>query len=632
MAKEVFHLNKKLDHVAFIMTYLISMGLPSQVSFSIMEDVRHGKKLKKEYSDLMRAHNVPQYYLDSCNKIHYLFPRAHATAYVMMAVRVGYFKVYFPLEYYAVFFSVRSDDWDIKAMIGGEEPIIARLEEFKRRSMNRDNPLTPKEENINKTLQIALEMVERGYKFENIDLYRSSATAFVVDHEHNSLIPPFGVLDGLGSAAGESIVEARKAGPFLSKEDLLKRAAKLNGTNLKDLSDLGVLDGLGETNQMSLFEFMDLPEEQITLVNELAKVNSNIVVVLSCGSPVELPFLSKIRGLFLIYLGGEGASEGLFRLLVGKQSPSGHLAETWPLHYYDVPNREFYPGRNRQALYKEGLFVGYRFYGSCEKEVAFPFGFGLTYSSFKYGLLDLSSPSVKDSSPFVVSLSVENVSEVAGKCVIELYVHPIGSHLVRPFRELKAFKKIFLKPHEKQEVAFDLDWSIFSHYDVKSHSFAVEPLTYRIEIGESSLDIRSSRTIEVSSSYKVENQRSSLPDYYFVSGRGMDVPQIEFEALLGHSVPTLSNPKVRPFGMNSTLSDIDGTLIGKIAKKLIVKSLTKNAKSEAEKNMTLEGSLSSPFRAGTMAGVKENYLAAVVDLANRKPFKAIHHLLFGVKR
>jgi len=239
-----------------IMTYLISMGLPSQVSFSIMEDVRHGKKLKKEYSDLMRAHNVPQYYLDSCNKIHYLFPRAHATAYVMMAVRVGYFKVYFPLEYYAVFFSVRSDDWDIKAMIGGEEPIIARLEEFKRRSMNRDNPLTPKEENINKTLQIALEMVERGYKFENIDLYRSSATAFVVDHEHNSLIPPFGVLDGLGSAAGESIVEARKAGPFLSKEDLLKRAAKLNGTNLKDLSDLGVLDGLGETNQMSLFEFM----------------------------------------------------------------------------------------------------------------------------------------------------------------------------------------------------------------------------------------------------------------------------------------------------------------------------------------------------------------------------------------
>jgi DNA polymerase-3 subunit alpha (Gram-positive type) len=101
------------------MTYLISMGLPSQVSFQIMEDVRHGKKLKPDYEALMQAHNVPQYYLDSCNKIHYLFPRAHATAYVMMAVRVGYFKVYYPLEFYAVFFSVRSDDWDIKTMVEG---------------------------------------------------------------------------------------------------------------------------------------------------------------------------------------------------------------------------------------------------------------------------------------------------------------------------------------------------------------------------------------------------------------------------------------------------------------------------------------------------------------------------------
>ena len=239
-----------------IMTYLIGMGLPSQVSFQIMEDVRHGKKLKKDYEALMRAHNVPDYYIGSCNKIHYLFPRAHATAYVMMAVRVGYFKVYHPLEYYAVFFSVRSDDWDIKTMVEGYDSIVAKLDEYKRRGLNRDNPLTPKEENIEKTLQIALEMVERGYKFENIDLYRSDATEFVVDHEHNALIPPFHVVDGLGDAAAESIVEARKAGKFLSKEDLLKRATKLNGTNLNDLSDLHVLDGLGETNQMSLFEFL----------------------------------------------------------------------------------------------------------------------------------------------------------------------------------------------------------------------------------------------------------------------------------------------------------------------------------------------------------------------------------------
>lgn len=429
--------------------------------------------------------------------------------------------------------------------------------------------------------------------------------------------------------SGEEIKYAPGYSLEEKKDGLLLEAVDLASKSRGVLLFLG-LPSSKESEGYDRFN-MDLPEEQITLVNELAKVNSNIVVVLSCGSPVELPFLSKIRGLFLIYLGGEGASEGLFRLLTGKQSPSGHLAETWPLHYYDVPNRDFYPGKNRQALYKDGLFVGYRYYESCEKEVAFPFGFGLSYCSFKFGLVSLSSLNVKDSSPFVASLSVENVSDVAGKCVVQLYIHPIGSHLVRPLRELKAFKKISLKPHEKQEVEFDLDRSIFSHYDTKSHAFAVEPLTYRIEIGESSLDIRSSQAIEVSSSYNVDSQRATLPDYYFVSGRGMDVPQKEFETLLGHPVHVISNPKVRPYGMNSTLGDIDGTLIGKIAKKLIVKSLTKNARSEAERNMTLEGSLSSPFRAGTMAGVKENYLAAVVDLANRKPFQAIYHLLFGGK-
>jgi len=390
--------------------------------------------------------------------------------------------------------------------------------------------------------------------------------------------------------------------------------------------------GLPSSKESEGYDRLDmaLPEDQLSLIDGLSKVNRNIVVVLSCGSPVELPFASKARAILLTYLGGEGAAEGAYRLLLGKQSPSGRLAETWPFHYYDVPNREFYPGRNRQALYKDGLFVGYRFYESCQKEVAFPFGFGLSYASFRYGRLTLSQASIKNA-PFTASLTVENLSEIPSKTVVQLYVHPMGSHLARPLRELKAFKKIALKPHEKQEVVFDLDESIFSHYDVKTHGFVVEPLTYRIEVGESSLDIRSSSSIDVDSDFRVESERSTLPDYYFISGRGMDVDIKEFATLLGHPIPILLNPKKRPFTMNSTLGDIDGTLIGKIAKRLIVKSLTKNARNEAEKNMTLEGALSSPFRAGAMAGVKEKYLASMVDLANGNPFKAIHHLLFGIK-
>ena len=241
-----------------IMTYLISKGIPSGVAFKIMEDVRHGYgpkgKLKQEYIDLMAAKGVPPYYIDSCKKIAYLFPRAHATAYVMMACRVGYFKIYYPLEFYAVYFSVRSDDWDIKTMIAGENAIINKLEEFKRRSLNRDHPLDNKEKNIESTLFIALEMVQRGYQFVNIDLYRSDATMFVCDHERKALIPPFKVIDGLGDAASSTVIEARKEGKFLSKEDLLRRT-KLSKTHVETLTKMGVLDGLGETNQMSLFEF-----------------------------------------------------------------------------------------------------------------------------------------------------------------------------------------------------------------------------------------------------------------------------------------------------------------------------------------------------------------------------------------
>jgi DNA polymerase-3 subunit alpha (Gram-positive type) len=237
-----------------IMTYLISKGITPSVAFAIMEDVRHGYGVKEEYEKVMLANNVPQYYIDSCNKIEYMFPKGHATAYVMMAIRVGYFKVYYPLEFYAVFFSVRSDQWDIESMIKGETAIIAKYEELRAKSRSKFEKLSPKEEEIIKTLTVAIEMVQRGYKFENINLYKSDATKFVVNHENKSLIPPFIVLDGLGENAAKSVVEARSEGEFLSKEDLLRRT-KLNGTNVKDLTSLGVLDGLSENDQLSLFDF-----------------------------------------------------------------------------------------------------------------------------------------------------------------------------------------------------------------------------------------------------------------------------------------------------------------------------------------------------------------------------------------
>ena len=237
-----------------IMTYLMSKGVASNISFKVMEDVRKGKKVKPEYEKVMRANNVPDWYIDSCNKIKYMFPKAHAVAYVTMAVRVGYFKLYHPLVFYAVWFTARCKAFDIKAMLSGKEGIIARYNELNVKKQNRLEKLSPKETEIMKMLTIAIEMAERGYKFSNLDLYKSEASRFIVDEETQTIIPPFIVIDGLGENAANSVIEARKDGRFSSKEDLLKRT-KLNGTNIDDLSDLGVLNGLGESDQMSLFEF-----------------------------------------------------------------------------------------------------------------------------------------------------------------------------------------------------------------------------------------------------------------------------------------------------------------------------------------------------------------------------------------
>ena len=237
-----------------IMTYLMSKDIESSTAFNIMETVRKKDKyLNETQIDVMKAHGVPQFYIDSCNKIEYMFPKGHACAYCIMAVRVGYFKVYHPLEFYATFFTVRSEQFEIATMVAGEAAIIKRLDELKLKGRGKEK-LSTKEEGIQKTLQIALEMYERGIKFSNIDLYKSDSTKFVVDHESNSIIPPFRALDGLGENNAISVIEERKISPFTSIDNLLKRT-KLSQTNVGDLKSLHVLDDLPNDDQISLFDF-----------------------------------------------------------------------------------------------------------------------------------------------------------------------------------------------------------------------------------------------------------------------------------------------------------------------------------------------------------------------------------------
>lgn len=229
-----------------IMVYLMHKGLEPSLAFKIMESVRKGKGLTDEWIEEMKKNNVPAWYIDSCLKIKYMFPKAHATAYVLMAIRIAYFKVHHPIWFYATYFSVRADDVDIDVMRRGSSAIRAKIDEIEAKGLD----ASPKEKGLHTVLEIALEMCERGFSFKSIDLYRSSATEFLV--EEDSLLAPFNALAGVGTNAAINIVKAREDGEFLSKEDLQKRA-KLSKTVVELLEKHGCLEGLPEANQLSLF-------------------------------------------------------------------------------------------------------------------------------------------------------------------------------------------------------------------------------------------------------------------------------------------------------------------------------------------------------------------------------------------
>lgn len=232
-------------------------GLDYSDTFQIMETVRKGnfckpgfEEKRAKYTALMKEHGVPDYYIQSCEKIKYLFPRGHAVAYVMMAVRCAYFKVHEPLSYYATYFSLRCDAYDIETMVQGLEACYRKLQEIKEKRMHRT--ASTKEEALVNAYEQTIEMYDRGYEFENIDVNRSESTRFVIDHEKNKIIPSLSTIDGIGAALGDQIVEARKQHPFTSVDDLRQRG-HVGEKAIETLRRHHALDGLPESEQLTLF-------------------------------------------------------------------------------------------------------------------------------------------------------------------------------------------------------------------------------------------------------------------------------------------------------------------------------------------------------------------------------------------
>lgn len=244
---------------------------------------------------------------------------------------------------------------------------------------------------------------------------------------------------------------------------------------------------------------MRMPDCQNALIEAVAEVQPNTVVVLHNGAPVEMPWIDEVKAVLEAYLGGQAVGGATVNVLYGAVNPSGRLAETFPLRVQDTPCYLNYGGEHDKSVYSEGVFVGYRYYTSKDMEVLFPFGHGLSYTEFSYSGFTVSSERIKESETLAVSVDVTNTGSRAGKEVVQLYVAPKGGTIIRPVRELRAFEKIALAPGETKTVTFTLDKRAYAYWSTETHDWHVESGEYEIQIGKNAQEIGLSHSVYVNS-------------------------------------------------------------------------------------------------------------------------------------
>ena len=334
---------------------------------------------------------------------------------------------------------------------------------------------------------------------------------------------------------------------------------------------------------------MRLPESHVALLKKVAGVNPNVVVLLSSGSAVEMPWLVDAKALLMLYLGGEAGAEAAADLLFGDVNPSGRLAESFPLRLEDTPSFAYFPGGEKTVEYRESVYVGYRYYDKAGVDVLFPFGYGLSYTSFAYGGLTL----VQKEDHVEVSLTVKNTGNVAGAEVVQIYVSQKSPSVFKPIRELKGFRKVYLQPGEARTIALNLDRRAFSYYDVDEKAWVVEAGDYTVAAAASSRDIRCEVSLTMEAYVEHAGQQleragqvrqperagqlghgdhakhaahhakaKSQPASYLKPSSPFEIPDEDFEALYGRPLPPSSRKPGEPFTMNSTLSEIATTRTG----------------------------------------------------------------------
>ena len=302
--------------------------------------------------------------------------------------------------------------------------------------------------------------------------------------------------------AVKDVAQVTYAQGYDVKEDVIDRVMLDQAVEVAKEADVAVIfAGLPDAFESEGYDrsHMRMPDCQNTLISEIAKVQENVVVVLHNGSPVEMPWADQVKGILEAYLGGQAVGQAEVDILFGKVNPSGKLAETIPYKLSDNPSYLNFPGDGQKVEYKEGVFVGYRYYDAKEMPVRYPFGYGLSYTTFEYKDLQLSADKIKDTDKLKVRLKVKNTGNRAGKEIVQLYVADKTGAASRPVKELRNFVKVELQPQEEKTVEMELDKRSFAWYNTEIHDWYAASGEYEILAAASSRDIRLKKTVYVES-------------------------------------------------------------------------------------------------------------------------------------
>lgn len=445
----------------------------------------------------------------------------------------------------------------------------------------------------------------------------------------SSLVNPTRLDDQLTALASEGLVVVGFESGFLRNggED---EAGKYAAVELAKKAEVVLfymgLDELSETEGMDR-SHMRIHSNQVDVLKAVSEVNPNVVAVFSGGAPFEMPWWDCLKAAVHGYLSGQAAAGAIARIVTGAVNPSGKLAETWPLSYEDTPAYRYFPGAEQTSEYREGIYIGYRYYRTAEVPVRFPFGFGLSFTTFAYSDLSADEKSV--------SVTVTNTGAVAGSEIVQVYISCIDSALFRPEEELKAFIKVRLEPGESKTVTLPLDDKTYRYFNISTGRYETEGGIYEIRVGASSADIRLRAEVQVQGSEApLQYSSKQLPSYY--SGKISDVSTLEFEALLGFHVPEARWDRTKPLGRNDTVSQLcyAKSPIARLVYHIITRRKTR-LEHKGTPDLNILFIYNIPFRgiAKMMGGAVDMAMVdALLEIVNGSFFRGTAHLIAAARR